>query len=199
MEFLSKLMKNLENNKTLLFIKLSVYKLYPSIVSHGEYRISLLEKNPKDIFLNDFFELYNIRQINYKKLLEYIFPSCEVVDCQSACFTQNGHPDFKLIHNGEEFYIEIKYGGDTLKWNQFDWIKNKKRFYCIRIHEIADSYRPMIYKQGIKEKEELLAKVIAEKEAIHSSNPEPEVDRDMNPTPKEEDEYIKKLDDSFFY
>ena len=71
-------------------------------------------------------EIFNIdvRIKNYETFLKYIFPECKVENYEH---TGCGVPDFKLIDkDGQEFYIEYKSRGDSLRLNQLAWMFDKK-------------------------------------------------------------------------
>jgi len=63
----------------------------------------------------------NVKISNYYKFICKLFPDFDVSDFQPD---KVGKPDFFLINNKTEFYLEVKNGNDGVRSTQMSWIAN---------------------------------------------------------------------------
>jgi len=64
---------------------------------------------------------FNVELINYYKFICKLFPDFDVRDFQSD---KVGKPDFFLLNNKTEFYLEVKNRNDGIRGTQMTWIAN---------------------------------------------------------------------------
>lgn len=99
------------------YFDLVFYQLQPEI---GSFRIKIFLE---DIIIQGGFSIREIKITEYKGFLEYLFPDCEIIDCQNE---KGGHPDFIIKKDNEEIYLEIKIEDDGLRLPQMNWITSNK-------------------------------------------------------------------------
>jgi hypothetical protein len=63
----------------------------------------------------------SVELFDYYKFICKLFPDFDVQDRQSD---KVGKPDFFLINNKTEFYIEVKNGNDGIRSTQMSWVAN---------------------------------------------------------------------------
>jgi hypothetical protein len=79
---------------------------------------------------------FKVEISDYKKFMKYLFPECEVVDCQSK---GRGHPDFIIKKDEEKIYIEFKNNNDNIYTSQLCWFlsNNKEECYILFTENIS--------------------------------------------------------------
>jgi hypothetical protein len=120
------LRKTIEMKERCFYFDMTFYQLQPEVTSYQK-RIFL-----EDSLIIKGFSVEEIEIGDYKEFLEYLFPDCEIIDCQDK---NGGHPDFIIKKGNEELYLEVKVENDGLRATQLNWVvKNKdKNIYTLFI------------------------------------------------------------------
>lgn len=112
-------------------IKLTFVKLSPTFqLIHRKIPLQFLSNTYGHVY-NDlsnagvFLKLdkRNIGISDYYKFVCKLFPDFDVQDCQSE---KVGKPDFFIVNNKTEFYLEVKNTNDGLRSTQMNWISNNQ-------------------------------------------------------------------------